>query len=123
MVWRHLDGTECCHRLAKDSEAPDGYYCAVTHSDVVIDDSGPSAGRTTVVLTDDEPVRPVFPQTPPPSRYLDGSAPRRRHRAEAPGRGAPWPEALTPIEMWAVFSGITVGVLVGLVWLLVRVLG
>jgi len=124
MVWRHLDDTECLHALAKDEWAPDGYYCAVTHSDVLLDDGGPNTGRITVVLnndegrlTPDEPLRPVFPQTlPPPSRYLDGPAGRRRHRADTSGMFPPWPEALAHIGMWAVFSGIIVGVLSGVVW-------
>jgi len=124
MVWRHLDGTECRHRIVRDSEAPNGCYCAVTHSDVLLDDGGPSTGRITVVLNNDEgrftpdkPLRPVFPQTPPPpSRYLDGPAGRSRHRADTPGMFSTWPEALAHIGMWAVFSGIIVGVPVGIVW-------
>jgi len=82
------------------------------------------AGRITVVLnndegrlTPDEPLRPVFPQTlPPPSRYLDGPAGRRRHRADTPDMSPTWPEALAHVGMWAVFSGIIVGILSGVVW-------
>jgi hypothetical protein len=46
----------------------------------------------------------------------DWPAARRRHRAVAPGMFATWPEALALIGMWAVFSGIIVGVLTGVVW-------
>lgn len=37
-VWRHANGTICCHRLIKNDEAPEGYYCMVAHSDVFLDD-------------------------------------------------------------------------------------
>ena len=131
MTYRHLDGSECLHRLAKDSEAPEGVYCTVTHSDVLLDDGGPTTGRITVVLNDedgrfrpDEPLRPVFPSpVPPPSRYLDGPE-RRRHRAEPvqPGMFTSWPEAMKFLGMWALFSAVVLGVLIGLVWLLIHVL-
>jgi hypothetical protein len=121
VMWRHAsNGTVCHHSLVADSLAPEGYYCVVGGI-VRLDDGGPRTGKITVVLADDEPIEPpverVFPQTPPPSRYLnDPPPPRKRHRAEAPGMFATWPEALTLIGMWAVFSGIIVGVLIGVVW-------
>lgn len=130
MVYRHLDGTECLHRLARDSEAPEGVYCTVTHSDVLLDDDGgPSTGRITVVLADDEgrftpdvPLTPIYPP-PPPSRYLNGPPPlRQRHRSERPGMFESWPHALWMFGVWAVFSGLILGGLIGLVWVLLHVL-
>lgn len=129
MVYRHLDGTECLHALTPDSFSAEGLRCTVTNLDVLLDDGGPRTGRITVVLADDEgrfepdvPLVPVYPP-PPPSRYLDGpSRTRQRHRGETPGMFESWPHALWMFGVWAVFSGLILGALIGLVWVLLHVL-
>lgn len=117
-VWRHADGTECQHKLCQDSEAPAGLYCAVTHSDVVLDDGGPRTGRITVVLNNDEG---RFPDEPLTQWYaqrsaLDPDVPAEhgRHRADPlPGMYDSWPQALRYLGALTVGSVLLVALLAG----------
>ena len=105
----------------------EGLRCEVTNLDVRQDDGGPRTGKITVVLSDDEgrfvPDEPLTPIHPLPSRYLNGPPPpRQRHLTKRPGMSKSWPHALWLLGVWAAFSGLIIGGLSGLVWLLLHVL-
>jgi hypothetical protein len=78
-VWRHVDGTVCHHRLARDSEAPGGLYCVVTHSDVILDSDA------------------------------DVLAGYGRHRAETPTVLTSYPLTLAYVAAWVIGSCLFAG--------------